>query len=118
MTSRTRWILVIVATAALDYVVRIATSFDFARIMHAEAVLFPLTTMVLATLLRSEPRAQGWRHGLRVGLVWFFGLGALRPLLWNFGAPLIVANVVSIGGVVVALIIWAVRRWRGSGIVI
>ncbi len=110
----------ITATAALDYLVRVATAFDFAQIMHTEAILFPLTTIVLALLLRSEPRAQGWRHGLRVGLVWFFGLGSLRPVLWSLGASLMVANVVAIGGVVVGLIVWAVRRRRGrtAGIVI
>ena len=112
MTSRTRWILVIVATAALDYLARTATSFEFARVMRAEAILFPLTTMVLALLLRSEPKAAGWRHGLRVGLVWFFGLGALRPVLWSLGASLLVANVVSIGGVVVAPIAWGLYQWR------
>lgn len=80
MISRTRWILVIAAAVALDIAARFATSFEFPRVMYAEAVLFPLTTMALALLLRSEPKAQGWRHGVRVGLVWFFGLGALRQI--------------------------------------
>jgi len=112
MTSRTRWVLAVSAAAALDYGARVATAFDFAGVMHAEAILFPLTTIVLALLLRSEPRAHGWRHGIRVGLVWAFGLGALRPVLWSLGAPLMAANLVSIGGLVAALLVWAVRRRR------
>jgi hypothetical protein len=105
MTSRWRWILVVTATTGLDLVARFAASFDFARIMHVEAVLFPVTGIVLALLRRSEPGTQGWPNRIRLGLVWLFGLGALRPLLWTLGAPLIAANLTTLGVALVGILV-------------
>lgn len=109
MTSREHWILVVTATTSLDLLARFAASFDFGRVMHVEAVLFPVTGIVLASLLRSEPRTQGWRNAIRVGLVWLFGFGALRPILWTLGMPLMAANLAALGVAVVALLVWALR---------
>lgn len=112
MTSRWRWILVVTATTGLDLVARFAAPFDFARVMHVEAVLFPVTGIVLALLLRSEPGTQGWPNRIRLGLVWLFGLGALRPLLWTLGAPVMAANLTTLGVVLVGILAWALRRRR------
>jgi len=112
MSSRRRWILVVTATTGLDLLARFGASFDFVRVMHVEAVLFPVTGFALASLLRSEPRAHGWPRTIRVGLVWLFGLGALRPLLWTFGAPLMAANLSALGVALVGLLVWVLRRRR------
>jgi len=96
MTSRGRWILALGIATAVDLAARFATGFDFGRVMHVEAALFPLTALSLATLLRHEPRTHGWPHALRVGLVWLFGLGGLRPLLWTLGVPLMTANLATL----------------------
>ena len=114
MTSRWRWILVVTATTGLDLVARFAVSFDFARVMHVEAGLFPLTGIVLALLRRSEPGTRGWPNRIRLGLVWLFSLGALRPLLWTLGAPLMAANLTTLGVALVGILVWALRRHRAS----
>jgi len=108
--SRWRWILVVSATTGLDLVARFGASFDFARVMHVEAVLFPVTAVVLVFLRRSEPGRRGWPNGIRVGLIWLFGLGAVRPLLWTLGAPLMAANLVTLGGAMAGILAWALRR--------
>ena len=110
MTSRRRWILVVTVTAGLDLIARFGAPFDFARVMHVEAVLFPATGIVLALLRRAEPATQGWPNRIRLGLVWLFGLGALRPLLWTLGAPLMAANLTTLGVALVGILVWALRR--------
>lgn len=110
MPSRWRWILVVTAASGLDLVARFASSFDFGRVMHVEAFLFPVTGVVLAWLRRSEPGTQGWPNRARVGLIWLFGLGALRPLLWTLGAPIMAANLATLGVALVGILVWALRR--------
>lgn len=113
MTSRWRWILVVTAATGLDLIARFGAPFDFARVMHVEAVLFPVTAIVLALLRRSEPGTQGWPKRIRLGLVWLFGLGALRPLLWTLGAPLLAANLTTLGVALVGVLVWALRPANG-----
>jgi hypothetical protein len=116
MPSRWRWILVVVAATVLDLLARFATSFDFGRVMHVEAVLFPVVAIVLATLLRYEPSTTAWPHAVRVGLVWLFGLGGLRPVLWTLGLPVMVANLATLVALLVGILIWVFRRrHRGPG---
>jgi hypothetical protein len=110
MPSRWRWILVVTAATALDVLARFGVTFDFERVMHTEAVLFPLTATLLAALLRHEPGTRGWPHATRVVLVWFFGLGGLRPLLWTLGLPLMAANLATLVVALAGLLLWVVRR--------
>lgn len=110
MASRWRWILVVTAATALDLVARFAAPFDFGRVMHVEAALFPLTGIVLGTLLRTEPRTQGWRHVVRVSLVWLFGLGGLRPLVWTLGLSVMVANLATLLVALGGILVWVLRR--------
>jgi hypothetical protein len=110
MSSRWRWILVIAVATALDLLARFGAAFNFARVMHVEAVLFPLTGAVLAALFRYEPITQGWPHGVRVGLLWLFGLGGLRPLLWTLGVPLMAANLATLGVALAGVLVWVLRR--------
>lgn len=112
VTSRWRWILVVTAATGVDLIARFVAPFDFARVMHVEAVLFPVTATVLALLRRAEPGEQVWPKRIRGGLVWLFGLGAVRPLLWTFGAPLLTANLTTLGVAVVGIVVWALRRRR------
>ena len=109
-TSRRRWILVVTATTALDLLARFSVSFDFARVMHVEAVLFSVTAITLATLRRSESGTRGWPNRIRPGLVWLFGLGAVRSVLWTLGAPLMAANLAILGIALVGIVVWALRR--------
>ncbi|HEY7682281.1 MAG TPA: hypothetical protein VH879_06530 [Gemmatimonadales bacterium] len=110
MPSRWRWILVVAAVTALDLLARFGASFHFDRVMHIEAVLFPVTGAVLAILLQHEPSTQGWPHAIRIGLVWLFGLGGLRPVLWTLGLPLMAANFATLIGALAGVLIWLVRR--------
>jgi hypothetical protein len=110
MSSRWRWILVVTAATAIDLVARFGASFDFARVMHIEAVLFPATALVLAALFRYEPPTQGWPHAVRVGLVWLFALGGLRPVLWTLGLSLMAANLATLSVALAGILIWWFRR--------
>lgn len=95
------------AATGLDLIARLATSFDFARVMHVEAVLFPVTGIGLGLLRRAEPGTQGRPNRIRLGLVWLFGLGAVRSLLWTLGAPLMAANLTTLGVGLVGIVVWA-----------
>lgn len=109
MTSRWRWILVVTAATVIDLAARFGAPFDFARVMHVEAVLFPATAIVLILLRRAEPRRQGRPNWIRLALIWTFGLGAVRPVLWTLGASIMAANLATIGVAVVGILAWA--RW-------
>lgn len=110
MTSRWHWIVVVTSTTALDLMARFGAGFDFARVMHTEAVLFPGTALALAAFLRYEPPTLGWSRRIRVGLTWLFGLGGLRPLLWSLGVPLMFANLVALLGGLIGMLVWVLRR--------
>ena len=114
MTARWRWTLIIGGAAALDLLARFGSAFDFDRIMRVEAVLFPVTGILLGALAWHEPRAPGRRHGFRVGLAWFFLLGGLRPLLWTLGVPLMAANLASLGAALAVGAAWMLRRRRST----
>lgn len=114
MSIRWRWILVVTAAGAVDLLARFGTSFDFSRVMHIEAVLFPVTGAVLATLSRYEPPTRGWPHAVRIGLVWLFGLGGLRPVLWTLGLSVMAANRATLFVLAGTLIWWLRRRSRRS----
>ena len=115
MTTRWRGTLIIAGATALDLLARFGSAFDFDRIMRVEAVLFPVTGIVLAALAWHEPRTPGRGHGFRVGLAWFFTLGGLRPLLWTLGLPLMAANLSTLGAALVTGAILIMRRRRPVG---
>jgi hypothetical protein len=110
MRARWRWILVVTAATAVDLLARFGLPFSFARVMHVEAVLFPLTAVVLARLLRREPDTTGWTQALRIGLVWFFALGGLRPVLWTLGLPLMAANIATVATAALGVVAWMIQR--------
>jgi hypothetical protein len=110
MSSRWRWSLVVTAATAVDLLARFGAPFDFDRVMRMEAVLFPVTAAFLATLLRSEPSTQGWPRRVRLGLIWLFGLGGLRPVLWMLGVSLMAANLATLVGALAGILVWRVRR--------
>jgi hypothetical protein len=112
MSSGWRWILVVTGVAALDLLTRFAAHFDFGRVMHVEAVLFSVTAIVLASLLNHYPSPRPWLHAVQVSLVWLFGLGSLRPLLWTFGLPLTIANLGTLVGALSGIVVWLLRRRR------
>jgi hypothetical protein len=112
MPARWRWILVLAVTTALDLLARFSLPFDFARVMHIEAALFSLTAVALGLLLRSEPRSHGWPRALKLGLIWLFALGGLRPLLWTIHVPLLSANLATFLVALVGVLIWVARRRR------
>lgn len=110
MPSRWRWILVVTGATALDLLARVAAAFDLGRVLHIEAVLFPVTALVLATLLKYDQSARPLPHAVQVSLVWLFGLGGLRPVLWTLGLPLMVANFATLVPAVVGIVVWRLRR--------
>jgi hypothetical protein len=110
MPSRWRWILIVIAATALDLLARFGASFDFDRVMHIEAVLFPVTGALLATLVRYEPSTQGRPHAARIGLVWLFALGGLRPVLWTLGVSLMWANRATLAVALAGILVWWLRR--------
>ena len=112
MASRWWWTLVVGVATGVDLLLRFGGAFDFHRVMVGEAVLFSLTAIGLTLLLLREPRARGWRHGIRVAIVWFFALGALRPVLWLSGLALETANIGTVVGAVSGLVLWRYRRRR------
>jgi hypothetical protein len=110
MPSRWRWILVVAAATGLDLLARFAAPFDFRRVMHIEAGLFPGTTLVLAVLIRHEPSTRGWSHAARLSLIWLFGLGGLRPLLWTLGLSVAVANLATVGAALAGVLVLVLRH--------
>ena len=109
-----RWFLGVAAVTGLDLVARFVSGFDFGRIMHVEAILFPLAALTLAALRRADPGERPWSRAIRLGLVWLFALGGIRPLLWWLGVPLMAANLATLAAALVALVAWRLRRRRAA----
>jgi Flp pilus assembly protein TadB len=80
--------------------------------MHAEAILFTLTTGVLLPLLRRKAGIEERQDRWRAILVGFFALGALRCILWTVGVPLVGANFGTLAVLGVVLLVWALTRGR------
>lgn len=107
-----QWILVISAAAIVDLLVRFRLSPSFAATLWAEAVLFPLTGVVLLLLLKAGPRLKGFRRGLQVVLVWTFFLAGVRAGIWAMGFRVGTANLVIFFA---ALFGWLGYRVTGGG---
>jgi hypothetical protein len=112
MPYRWRWILTITTATALDLAARFGAAFDFGRVMRVEAILFPLTAVVLATLLHRDPGSATWSHVVRIACLWLFALGGLRPVLWTLGLPLMAANLITLGAALLGLVVWLIRCRR------
>lgn len=107
MPALLQWILVIWVAATVDLLVRFRGSIGFARVLWTEAVLFPLTGLVLILLLRRNRRLTGFKRGLQVVLVWAFFLAGVRSGIWAAGFGVGAANLMVF---LVALFGWL--GWR------
>lgn len=87
-----KWVGVVLAAALVDVGARFAFRFEMARVLRAEAVLFPAAALVLLAILRREPPSAGWGRAWRVGLILSFLLAGLRSGLWAAGLPVHLAN--------------------------
>jgi hypothetical protein len=108
IAARISWIVCAVATC-VDLLTRFGGDFDFARVMHIEAVLFPGSALTLAYLYRRQPSKLPRHRRISLALAWLFALGSLRPLLWTLGAPLVVANLAALVVAVCAAGWWLLR---------
>jgi hypothetical protein len=86
MPSKTRWILILVASGVADFIIRIATDFSYAKIMLGEAILFSLAAIIFALLIRLDRNKIAWTRWSRITLVWFFALGGFgfQGFLWSW----------------------------------
>ena len=117
MTSKHRWIFVIVLSALADTFIRFGTNFDFFKVMVGEAILFPFCALVFAIFIRFDRNGDAWPRWIRLSLAWFYGLGGLRCLLWTSGAPLRLANFATIGLTLIVILFYAVMHrgtWTGG----
>ena len=110
MKSRTQLVVVLTLTLAADLIIRFGSTFDFARAMHGEAILFTLTAGVLLLLHRRSSETDGLQNRWGVIVIWFFGLGALRCILWTIGIPLTGANFATLGVLGVVILVWWLTR--------
>jgi len=96
---------------AIDLTARFGGVFDFARAMHVEAILFPVAAVATAGLSRKHTGGPRWARAAQVSIAWLFAVGGVRPILWSFGVPLELANLVTlITGIAAAAISLAIRR--------
>jgi hypothetical protein len=112
MESRTQLAVVLTLTVAADLIIRFGTPFDFARVMHAEAILFTVTTGVLLFLHRRKAVIEGRQDRWRAILVGFLALGAMRCILWTIGVPLVGANFGTLGALGVVVLVGGLTRGR------
>ena len=109
--ARISWIVCAVATC-VDLLARFGGDFDFARVMHIEAVLFSGTALTLAYLFRRDPSTLPRHRTVSLALAWLFALGSVRPLLWTLGAALVVANLSALVVAISAAGWWLLKYRR------
>lgn len=106
-----RVFLVILVVGLLDVGVRFLAPWDFRWVILAEGVLFLAGCGAILTLERTVREASSRGRWLRRGLAVAFGLGGLRSLSWGLGAPVLVANLLTLGaGAVLAVLWWRARH--------
>lgn len=94
ITRLWKWMAAVEIAALVDIGVRFAMPFDLMRVTRVEAVLFPVTGVVLWRLLTADPAPAGWRRGMQWGLVAGFLLAGLRSALLAGGVAVQTANVI------------------------
>jgi len=108
-----RWILVILGATAVDLLMRFRLAMSFTAVLWAEAILFPLTGLVLGLLLKASPNLTGFKRGIQIALVWGFFLAGIRSGIWVAGVPVGAANLLiflsALGGWLAG---WAAKRRR------
>ena len=94
---RFRSLLVVLTVAAIDFAVRIALEFDMRRVAIAEAILFSVTGALVYSTARIGSPHGGRTRLLEVTVAAIFGLAAVRAAAWAMGAPVLVANLITVG---------------------
>jgi hypothetical protein len=106
-------LLVVLLAAAIDMLARFRGAFDMGRVLRVEAVLFPMTGLVLLFLLWRRPPLPGFRRRLQIVLAAGFLLAGLRSGLWAWGMPVGRVNLVVLGAAAVAWVVYRVRVRQG-----
>jgi hypothetical protein len=110
---RYRGLIVLAVVAVLDLAARFAFDFDMARVTAFEAVLFLTTCVLLMALSAVVPLAAAtWRGVDRVAAV-VVGLAGVRAAVWASGAPVMLANLITLAiaaTVALGYVVW--RRWH------
>jgi hypothetical protein len=111
-----RWTLLILAVTLADFAVRVATRFNMAWVVPAEAMLFLGTSLALWRLHDRAPAPVRWQSTLQRLLVAAFVLAGLRAALWAGGLHVARANVVilTVGALLLALTVVRSRRSRAA----
>jgi hypothetical protein len=112
MKLRIQLAVIITLAVVIDLIARFVVIFDFARVMHAEVILFTVTTGALILIFRRETGHDATKSHWRALLVGFFALGDLRCILWSSGVPLAFANFGTLVVLIVAILVWVIVRRR------
>ncbi len=102
------WILVLALTTIADVLVRTLTGFDMPRVLAAEALIFPVSAVVLGLLRHRAPASGNRTRALQTVLVWTFALAGIRSAMIALGSSYAVASAVPVGLAVVGI----QRAWR------
>jgi len=111
-----RWTLLILAVALADFAVRLATRFNMAWVVPAEAILCLGTSLALSVLHDRQPAQVRWQFRLQQIGVAAFALAGLRAALWAGGLPVARANlaVSIVGALLVTVAVIRSRRRRAA----
>ena len=97
LSWRFRSLIVVLIVAAIDFAARITLGFDMRRVAIAEAILFSVTGALIYSFARvASPHRKRTRR-LEVTVAAMFGLAAVRAAAWAMGAPVLVANLMTLG---------------------
>jgi hypothetical protein len=107
-----QWSGIVAIATILDLTARFGRPFDLTRVLRVEALLFPITGLLLLFLMQRGARLAGWRRGLQWTLIASFFLAGLRSALWALGIPVMVANGTLLVIAVLVLAVLVLRRWR------
>ena len=105
------WILILCLATVADWLVRVRSDFDMPRVFEAEALIFPLSALVLGFLRWKSPAVGRKTRGLQTTLVWSFALAGLRSAMIALGSSYQLAIIVPVTLAVMGLWIgWRRRR--------
>jgi len=109
-----RSLIILIVVAIVDFVGRLALSFQMKRVALFEAVLF-----AVAAILLIWPASRDRVFLINVWLALAFGLCSLRAALWSAGLSVGLANLIVFAVFLLVLIGYAFRRWllhRGTAV--